>query len=212
MMLEMDRLLALAWAPAKERSVFKALFDLDDALWQNLLRAREPQLARIRLAWWREQLEPGRMAAPAADPVLQAVAAIRARLPGSGHVPDMADGWAALLDQDADGWAEDHAELRGQGLFQAVCHDDHAALAGRAWGLARVALDHLAPDQAQDIAIAAQAALAAMDRASLRRKSRPLAVLCALARADIDRLLAGKGAAGPARRIGIAGRVALFAH
>jgi phytoene synthase len=56
MVKEPDRLLSLAYAGATVRPRLEAVFALDSALADVLRTVREPMIARIRLAGWREQI------------------------------------------------------------------------------------------------------------------------------------------------------------
>ncbi len=87
--LDPDRILALSYVPAKRRAAVGALWRLDSALGAALAGGREPMIARIKLAWWREALERlDREPAPA-EPVLQEVAAhLLPALTGAGAGPD----------------------------------------------------------------------------------------------------------------------------
>ena len=73
--LDPDRTLALSYVPVRSRASVGALWRLDSALGAALAGGREPMIARIKLAWWREALERlDREPAPA-EPVLQEAAA-----------------------------------------------------------------------------------------------------------------------------------------
>lgn len=70
-----DRLIALSYAAPDVRRKLELVFALDIALADVLRAVREPMIARIRIAWWREQLEAlarGEVAAP--EPLLTAIA------------------------------------------------------------------------------------------------------------------------------------------
>jgi phytoene synthase len=76
-------------------------------------RATEPGLGRIKLAWWREQLEALDSNPPPAEPRLQAVAEhlIPAGVTGA-ELAQLEAGWATLLDERVD------SELvAGRGVF-----------------------------------------------------------------------------------------------
>jgi phytoene synthase len=73
--LDPDRILALAYVLAKRRAAVGALWRLDAALGDALAGGREPLIARIKLAWWREALEKLDREPPPPEPVLGDVAA-----------------------------------------------------------------------------------------------------------------------------------------
>lgn len=69
-----ERWLSTLWAPAPARAALVALHAYDVEQQRIVADAREPLLAEIRLAWWREQLEAlslGRLAPP--QPLLRAL-------------------------------------------------------------------------------------------------------------------------------------------
>ena len=110
-----DRDLVRLYWPVELRPAFDALFAIDDALADVVATSTEPALGAIRLAWWREALQRLDAAPPPAEPRLQAAAS---ELLGRGifgaDVAALEDGWAALLDQEADG---DRLADRGTQLF-----------------------------------------------------------------------------------------------
>jgi phytoene synthase len=69
-----ERWLSILWAPADARAALIALHAYDLEQQRVVAEAREPMLAEIRLAWWREQLEhlsAGKLAPP--QPILRAL-------------------------------------------------------------------------------------------------------------------------------------------
>lgn len=95
-----DRELALLHMPSGLRDSFAALFAIDEAMGDVVARSTEPQLGRIKLAWWREQLEGLDRAPPPAEPRLAGVA--RHLLPAGIKGTDLAGleaGWATLFDE-----------------------------------------------------------------------------------------------------------------
>lgn len=80
-----------------------ALFAIDAAMGDVVERSTEPSLGRIKLAWWREQLEALDNKPPPAEPRLMAVA--QHLLPAGIRGIELAEleaGWATLLDVEAD--------------------------------------------------------------------------------------------------------------
>jgi len=91
-------LVRLHW-PVGLRPAFDALFEIDDALAEVVVRSTEPTLAAIKLAWWREALERIDGDAPPAEPRLQAVAAeLLPRGITGAELAGLEPGWATLLD------------------------------------------------------------------------------------------------------------------
>ena len=56
-MIGADASLALVYVPAATRHAFAALFEVNAAMADVVRTTSEPMIGRIRLAWWREQLE-----------------------------------------------------------------------------------------------------------------------------------------------------------
>ncbi|HYE29104.1 MAG TPA: hypothetical protein VEA61_12860 [Allosphingosinicella sp.] len=188
--LDPDRTLALAYVPAKCRPAVGALWRVDSALGQGLAGGREPMVARIKLAWWREALERLDSAPPPAEPVLRAAA--EHLLPGvsGAELARLEGGWAVLasaesLGADALG---DYARERGAHLFRYTARllgGDQEGLeeAGEAWALIDLAR-HCAAREDADIALAA----ARERRWPLRwpARLRPLGMLATLAARDSE--------------------------
>ncbi len=88
-------------------------------------RSTDPALARIKLAWWREQLQSLDSAPAPAEPRLQAVAAeLLPRGISGADVSEIEPGWATLLDEPPDPRL---VADRGARLFTII-----AAILGRA--------------------------------------------------------------------------------
>lgn len=199
---------ALAWQPHPWRESLQALFELDARLARVVARAREPMLAQIRFAWWRERLEQPAAGHPMGEPLLARISA----------------GWgdrAALLIPLVDSWDERLGDsplspealarfARGRGealaglaeLAGAPGHRDSAALAGERWAFA-----DLAGRRGEREAVLAAGTLPASLR--LPRALRGIAVLDRLAARAIERgepMLAGRKDALVALRLGLLGR------
>ncbi len=190
-----DVALALAKAPEPARAAVQALWALDEALGRVLATGREPMISRIRLAWWREALERlDREPAPR-EPVLESLT--REVLPRGirgAELAEMEPGWA-LLPGDQPITREDleaYAQARGGLLFRYTAHllggSGEVEPAGETWALVDLARHS---SEASDV----EAALAAARERPLPRRwpraLRPLGMLAALARRDLER--------GPAR-------------
>lgn len=205
--------LALAYAPARARADWLTFLLLDARLAGVVRSAREPMLAQIRLAWWRDRLGEDPSVWPQGEPLL---ARLRGWGEGAADLAPLVDGWESLLGEPplaaeslsafADGRAAAVAALaRQQGetadARQADCH----ALARR-WALADLAL-HLS-DAAERAT--AQSLIGETPRMRAERSLRPLAVLAglnlrALRRGRVDPL-DGPGALLAAIRLGMFSR------
>jgi phytoene synthase len=90
--------LALAYAPAAARGEWLALLAFDARLAGIVLRSREPMLAQLRFAWWREQLA-SEVPPLGGEPLLELLAGWRDH---RSALTGLVDGWEASLDADAD--------------------------------------------------------------------------------------------------------------
>jgi phytoene synthase len=178
-----DRDLVRLYWPADLRPAFDALFSIDDAMGDVVARATEPNLAAIKLAWWREELEKLDTQLPPNEPRLQAVAA--ELLPRGITGKDLAalgENWRLLLQTQHQLTFMRGVTTRGLSLF---------ALAAR---LLDVPMDEHLEGAAQSFAAADLGRRGIFDlvpqrrwRSGVRvpRKARPLTVLEALARRDM---------------------------
>lgn len=190
MTLDADRILALAYVPAGRRSAVGALWRVDAALAAALASAREPMIARIRLAWWREALERLDHEPAPAEPVLrEAQAHLLPHVTGAG-LAAMEEGWAVLPSRETLA-ADDlrtYARQRGGLLFRYTARllgGDAAGLeeAGEAWALVDLAR-HCSTRGDSDVALAA-----ARERrvpAYWPARLRPLGMLAILAARDSE--------------------------
>lgn len=173
-------LVRLHW-PVALRPAFDALLDIDDAMAAVVARAIEPNLAAIKLAWWREQLEKLDSEAPPAEPRLQAAAAeLLPREIQGAQLAALEAGWATLLDESPDAKL---VEARGETLFDLAARlldMSHGGIAeaGRLYALMDVTRRGL-----HDF----QAAVDGQPVARFPPKLRPLTGLASLARRDLLR-------------------------
>lgn len=207
--LDVERRLTLSYVPRFARDRIAALWALDSALGQALGGGRDPMIARIKLAWWREALEAlDRRPAPA-EPVLKGVKAHV--LPGGvtgAELAGLEEGWSILatadrLDRDA---VDFHAARRGRILFilsARLLGQAHGKVgpAGELWALSDLAR-HSSDAEEAAIAIAAGqeriAGIAGRWPAGLR----PLGMLARLASRDVRSAPGGFETAGsPARML-----------
>ena len=173
--------LALAYAPRSARPQLVALLALDLRLAGIVRNSREPMLAQLRLAWWREQLAGDTSRWPEGEPLLAALRSWEGR--HSALMP-LVDGWEAMtrtapLPEEA---FVKLADARGA-AFAALADDPEAAAdavrLGRNWALADMSgrLSN-ARERATVLALAK-----AQDWRSVRlpKRLRPLVVLHGLA-------------------------------
>lgn len=202
--------LALAYAPQSSRDHWLGLLALDSRLATILRAAREPMLAQLRLAWWREQLRTDPSAWPEGEPLL----ALLKRWEGRREaLVALVDGWEAMtgaapLPANA---LLALAEARGA-AFAALAEQtgaanrrDAAARLGRNWAVADLAA-RLSDTAEQRLAGELAQALD-WSAPRLSGSLRPLAVLHGLAARSVrgggDQ---GLGTMLAALRLGLLGR------
>ena len=202
--------LALSYAPASTRQPLLALLALDTRLAGILRASREPMLAQLRFAWWREQLAAGSGPASTGDPLL---AALNAWPAAHSVLSGLVEGWEGMTG-DAPLPASAFlslAEARGAAFAALVDTPEASAAAlrmGRNWALADIASGLSNP---QERAAALELARAQDWRwARLPRRLRPLAVLHGLAARrimhDVQAPHLSPAAMLTAVRIGLLGR------
>jgi len=179
-----DRRLALLYVPLAVRPGIAALFALDERLGRIVAGTREPMLAAIRLAWWREAVERLRRERTPDEPLLQALAdAVVAHGVDGTVLARIVEGREALP-QDAG--VEAHGG-RGAALFEAAAmllggeSDAAVANAGAAWALVDLAFHDSVRSRAEEVLAAARSL---RGPARWPRRLRPLGMLAALARDD----------------------------
>lgn len=188
-----ERALVLAYAPARYRAALTVLWQLDERLGSVVASTSEPMIGAIRLAWWREALEALDRAVVPDEPLLRDIAGTLLPLGISGaELAGIEAGWAALLEGEApDGDAiKRHGRLRGRPLFGLAArilgraNSEQAVAAGEGWALIDLA-SHL-----RDPAGARLARAEALDRLEQLRgyrwpsALRSLGALAVLARRD----------------------------
>jgi len=202
--------LALAYAPASTREDWLSLLLLDARLAGIVRAAREPMLAQLRLAWWRDRLAADPSGWPQGEPLLARIAAWGDRAKG---LAALVDGWESLLGDAplAQGALANFAQGRAGGLAALATRlgADAALVQGLAlrWALADLAL-HLGDAEER------KAALALLDAAPAFRAAsaplRPLAILAGLSdravRKGMAEALSGPSALLAAMRIGLLAR------
>ncbi|MBS3960647.1 MAG: squalene/phytoene synthase family protein [Sandarakinorhabdus sp.] len=145
-----ERWLSILWAPAAARPALVALHAYDIEQQRVVAEIREPMLAEIRLAWWREQLEAlaGGQSAPP-QPILRALGGdARARAVDLAGLVPIEEGFLPLL---AEGPVDplELAAARGGPLFRCLmtavsaraltsAEAADATAAGTRWALAQL--------------------------------------------------------------------------
>lgn len=169
--------LALAYSPAVSRLQWLTLLSFDSRLGSIIRQARDPVLAQIRLAWWRERLAQPTAQRPKGEPLL----ACLADWPESGAgLAALVDGWEALL---GEGPIDEAAILQfasGRGSALIILAEQIGVQAAGAsdwalrWSLADLAC-HFGQAQEREAAVSLHAASA--KPLPIDRRLRPLVVL-----------------------------------
>ena len=110
--------LAIAYARSDIRSAFALLLHIDNRFAEILRNAREPMIAQIKMAWWREAFASAADARPKGEPLLQALNEAGDRIPLSA-LEALASAWEHLLgnEQVSQELIDTHAELRAEAIF-----------------------------------------------------------------------------------------------
>ena len=115
--------LAVTYAHHTVRPSFALLLEIDNRLQGILESAREPMIAQIKMAWWREAFENSPNARPKGEPLLQALNDVGDVVP-SAALESLVSAWEILLGSEH--WAQDavaaHAALRSDAIFQTYAH------------------------------------------------------------------------------------------
>ena len=180
-----DRELVLLHVPSKLRGAFDALFAIDAAMADVVARSADPALGRIKLAWWREQLQALDTAPPPAEPRLTEAAEELLPLGVSGaELAELETGWATLLD---DRMEPRLVAGRGAVLFRIAggllgSDDPKLGVAGALYALASVARRGV-----PELLEPARETLDQLVDHRFERRARPLTMLARAAARDIDR-------------------------
>ena len=193
--LDADRALALTYVPRSARPAIDALWRLDLALGAVLAGGREPLISQIKLTWWRDALDKLDTERAPAEPVLEAVArhVLPAGLSGS-VLSGMEEGWTVLLSQDplTPSDLASYSAARGALLFRASAALLSGGLslemeqAGEGWALVDLARHSNRQDAAAALDLARER-LAPGAGLAWPPALRPLGMLAALARRDVER-------------------------
>lgn len=163
-------------------------------------KATEPALGAIKLAWWRERLQELDEGKVPAEPRLQAAAAeLLPRGIAGASLAELEDGWATLLEGEADG---ERIGTRGARLFEMASSllgmtDPAIHAAGRLYALENarrrgLLVPHWPMDELNRLA-----------RHRFPRRIRPLTALAALAARDSRRGATIEPEATPGRALAL---------
>lgn len=206
--------LAWAYANAASRAPLLVLMALDLRLAEIVRSIREPLLAQMRLAWWRDELAKPPESRPKGEPLLAAIGDVWAS--EEAGLRALVDGWEELLADpplpaaSAENFAAGRAAAFASAARIAGGADDHSAvtLAAKRWALADLAAKTSDLDEKAEV-VATGLELGAKP-VRLSRAMRPLLVLDGLARASLAAggtpLMQGRRNILTAMRLGLLGR------
>lgn len=166
--------LAIAYVPSRFRPAFALLLQIDNRFEGLLRAAREPMIAQIKLAWWREAFANPPHLRPKGEPLLQALNEAGDLIPNTA-LEALVLGWEILLGSEE--WSQDildkHADLRAEAVFQTYARWINSAQelqpVGRMWALG--ALQIAFPERVPGDIVAPRAVL------PKARTLRPLSIL-----------------------------------
>jgi phytoene synthase len=206
-LLEPERL-AFHYVDGRSRKRWLTILALDRRMATILRSRREPIMAQVRLAWWRETLARDPSHWPQGEPLLEALREWR----DPSGLAELASGWEALLsDELSPGVIAEFIAGRGA-AFTCLARElgvdatEHARAAAEIWALADLAA-HVS-DSAERAGVVGYRTDLSVPR--LPRSLRPLAILAGLGAAALRKsgapLLSGRASALLVLRIGLVGR------
>jgi phytoene synthase len=115
--------LAITYAPAHIQPAFTLMLQFDMRFADILRKAREPMIAQIKMAWWRDAFAKAPHLRPTGEPLLQALNETEGYIPLSA-LEALASAWETLLvcDEWTDGLTAKHAQLRSEAIYQTYAH------------------------------------------------------------------------------------------
>lgn len=196
--------LLMAYAPPQERVWQGLVWALDERLAGVVRTVREPAIAAIRLAWWRDALVHADQSKGRGEPLIEAWRTHEHNADIPSLVDHLIDGWTVLLETEELTMSALHAyaEARGSALFSllAAKASDGAPsveLMGALWTMWDLA-GHLSDDAAAQSVIDEARRIADRERTVLSgRTAKPLRLACKVALDDIKRSRVPKGGFRP---------------
>lgn len=166
--------LAVAYTPVAYRPAFALLLQLDARFADIVRKAREPMIAQIKLAWWRDAFAAEPALRPKGEPLLQALCQCGNDISGAA-LEDLVTAWELLLGEGT--WAADdvekHVQLRGGAIFETYAewtsHERDISALSHQW-----AIDWLRLEFPSQLNVLDAQPLPALPKS---RKLRPLSIL-----------------------------------
>ncbi|WP_164114507.1 squalene/phytoene synthase family protein [Sphingorhabdus sp. Alg239-R122] len=186
--------LLFAYAPAKHRAVYGAIFALDNRCAAILRGTNEVMLGQMRLAWWRDAIGKPATDRPQGDPVLGALSGMEKQGLDLDALVPVINAWELLLvnEELTHEQLGDYAAQRGGTIFSVLnrhivneaCVEQISQVGSfwALWDLARHSIDDGMRRGLMDRLQTEQAANAGL---KLPRSLRPLSILKKLADRDL---------------------------
>jgi phytoene synthase len=132
--------LAIAYAPKVTGAQLEWLLRFDQRLQGILARAREPMIAQLRIAWWRDMLGKSVGERPSGEPLLAELAALEQSTVTEAALL-LVDGWELMVGEPDADEQQRSASMRAEAIFGAfagwaACSDAEREIAlslGRGW-------------------------------------------------------------------------------
>ena len=187
--------LLLSYAPPETRDWHRLAWVIDERLAHVVRTVREPAIAAIRMAWWREALAVHDLSKGKSEPLVEAWRARPRNAAADQAVEQMINGWYVLAD-GATLTVDDlqaYAEGRGSGLFGLLAADcdsysiESVRRAGALWALWDFA-GHVSDEKLAEQAM--ELARRYLDQGSgltKQRRLKPLLRAAGLARRDVEK-------------------------
>lgn len=187
--------LVVATMSEADRSLGRVAFRLDRECAQIARAAKDPLMAQIRLAWWRDGIGASELSSTHRTPDMEALRSAPGFKAARSGLIAIVDGWEELMLADSEQeWAEmlpRYAQGRGGGLFAALGGGIVESRAGAVWALWDLA-GHVSEQRlAAPVLAAGLSACGEVDRRHFASLPRALKMLALPAMADIAR---GRGA------------------
>ncbi len=185
--------LIFAYAPAKSRAAYDAIFALDNRCGAILRGTSEVMLGQMRLAWWRDMLAKPAAERPQGDPVVHALGEIENDGLNLKTLLPIVDAWELLLvsEELTHEQIEDYADQRGVTIFNSIAVRSGlensmvaTAKAGHLWAIWDLAR-HSADDNLREALLQKlQEEQRFLKKFSPPRSMRPLSIMLRLAHKD----------------------------
>lgn len=146
--------LLASYVPARDKARYKHCCALDARLGAVLQTAREPSLAAIRMAWWRDALVAGDLSKGRGEPLIEAWRSMGLSDGDREAIDQLIDGWSVLIGADTlhEKDLRDYANGRGAGAFKLLGQtsvSDAVISAGALWALWDLAAHVSSTDEAR---------------------------------------------------------------